>query len=98
MFFVLSLLSLPILFIYDNGTGSAKNNILRDSLFGNHTLGNLGQNSMQCAYGHFGGPENNIVLNLECPYGNITKILPEIGIGMNAFTLPIRDACVVNET
>ena len=98
MFLIVSIISLPILFIYKNGTEVNNNNILRNSKFGFLTLGNLGQNSMQCAFAHFGGPLNNVELNLECPYGNITKILPDVGIGMNAFTLPIRDGCQVNET
>jgi hypothetical protein len=36
-------------------------------------------------------------INLVCPYGNITEI-PAFGIGINADTLKIRDACVVNST
>jgi hypothetical protein len=34
---------------------------------------------------------------LECPYGNITEI-PAKGIGINADTLKIRDACLVDST
>ena len=37
-------------------------------------------------------------INLVCPYGNITEIHPDGGIGINPYTHPIRDACVVNET
>jgi len=92
---MVSIISLPILIIYKNGTEVKRNNILRESKFGILTLGNLGQSSMQCAYGQFGGPLKNVELNLECPYGNITHIKPDhdVGIGLNAFTLPIRDGC-----
>jgi len=61
---------------------------------------------MQCAFAHKNPTkskkteitDNNILLFLECPYGKITNIVPGVGIGINSYTNPIRDACVVNET
>jgi hypothetical protein len=42
LFFILSLLCLPIFTIYKNGTEAQNNHILKNSIFGNYTLGNLG--------------------------------------------------------
>jgi hypothetical protein len=42
LFLVLSLICLPIFFIYKNGTEANNNHILKHSLFGKFTLGNLG--------------------------------------------------------
>ena len=63
---------------------------------------------MQCTFDHQNqisstktGAEfakKSVLLFLECPYGKITKIVPGVGIGINSYTNPIRDACVVNET
>ena len=65
LYIVLTIFSIPMLYIYYNGTSSEHNAILKDSIFGNYTLGNLGQDSMQCKF----ISQRTKYANLACPYG-----------------------------
>ena len=89
-FFVISLLTLPILYIYRNGDSILP---IHDTQYGHYSLGNMGFESVQCS----NVPITMAKLQFNCPYGNITTIVSQ-GLGINTADQKIQDACVRNDT
>lgn len=87
LFFVLSLMTWPVLSIYKKG--GAYGDMVFSSKYAEYSLGNMGFESQQCAF----TPLTMSKLYLHCEYGSITSVSTN-GYGINTFDQQIRDACV----
>ena len=86
VFIGLSFLVAPIIYMY------GQNNMIAIKGYAKYSIANLGFDSIRCD----SSPFSLGVMLLSCPYGQITKIVPN-GIGINAYTNKIRDACLINQ-
>jgi len=93
-FILLTAIFYPIINLYRSGSGvNVENN---PGKYSQYSIANLGYSSIQCAT----IPVIMEKLILQCPYGNITNIIPN-GIGLNphdGVKNVKMDACLVNQT
>ena len=94
LFAILSILSLPISYVYSTGEGYSRSSIHnQDSSLLKYSLGNMGYSSKQCM--------NQLLMSdkihMTCPYGHLSSILTN-GLGINTnINGETSDFCVVDE-